>query len=259
MYLDDVLVHPSDFQQALSNLTDVLAAIRQAGLRLNPKKCQLLRSETAFLGHIVSERAGVATDPSKVAAVRDWPVPGNVGELRSFLGLASYYRRFVWDFATLASPLHRLTDKCRQCGRRGRPFIVDTDASNTGVGAVLSQEDEDGERVVAYYSRALGKAERNYCITRQELLAVVRALHHFRPYLQGTHFLPRTDHASLTWLLNFKDPEGQVARWLEQLQGYDFEIRHRAGRFMGTQTLYRAGRAQPRSVATVAAKRNGTR
>ncbi|KAJ8359662.1 hypothetical protein SKAU_G00161870 [Synaphobranchus kaupii] len=114
-----------------------------------------------------------------------------------------------------------------------RPFIVDTDASNTGVGAVLSQEDEDGERVVAYYSRALGKAERNYCVTRRELLAVVRALHHFRPYLQGSHFLLRTDHASLTWLLTFKDPEGQVARWLEQLQGYDFEIRHRAGRLHG--------------------------
>ncbi|KAJ8348852.1 hypothetical protein SKAU_G00274410 [Synaphobranchus kaupii] len=114
-----------------------------------------------------------------------------------------------------------------------RPFIVDIDASNTGVGAVLSQEDEDGERVVAYYSRALGKAERNYCVTRRELLAVVRALHHFRPYLQGSHFLLRTDHASLTWLLNFKDPEGQVAHWLEQLQGYDFEIRHRAGRLHG--------------------------
>ncbi|KAJ8356690.1 hypothetical protein SKAU_G00194840 [Synaphobranchus kaupii] len=114
-----------------------------------------------------------------------------------------------------------------------RPFIVDTDASNTGVGAVLSHEDEDGERVVAYYSRALGKAERNYCVTRRELLAVVRALHHFRPYLQGSHFLLRTDHASLTWLLNFKDPEEQVARWLEQLQGYDFEIRHRAGRLHG--------------------------
>ncbi|KAJ8349654.1 hypothetical protein SKAU_G00247840 [Synaphobranchus kaupii] len=114
-----------------------------------------------------------------------------------------------------------------------RPFIIDTDASNTVLGAVLSQEDEDGERVVAYYSRALGKVERIYCVTWQELLAVVRALHHFRPYLQGSHFLLRTDHASLTWLLNFKDPEGQVARWLEQLQGYDFEIRHRAGRLHG--------------------------
>ncbi|KAJ8349608.1 hypothetical protein SKAU_G00247380 [Synaphobranchus kaupii] len=115
-----------------------------------------------------------------------------------------------------------------------RPFIIDTDASNTGVGAILSQEDEDDERVVAYYSRALGKAERNYCVTRRELLAVVRALHHFRPYLQGSDFLLRTDHASLTWLLNFKDPEGQVALQVAlQLQGYDFEIQHRAGRLHG--------------------------
>ncbi|KAJ8351912.1 hypothetical protein SKAU_G00233880 [Synaphobranchus kaupii] len=260
----------------------VLAAVPRSRcvVYLDDLLCQLLRRETAFLGHIVSER-GVATDPSKVAAVRDWSVPGNVGELRSFLGLASYYRRFVRDFATLASPLHHLTDKCRpfvwQEGQSmafdqlrvalteapvlaypdaQRPFIVDTNASNTGVGAVLSQMDEDGERVVAYYSRALGKAERNYCVTRRELLAVVRALHHFRPYLQGSHFLLRTDHASFTWHLNFKDPEGQVARWLEQLQGYDFEIRHRAGRLHGNAD---AGRAQPRSVATVAAKRNGTR
>ncbi|KAJ8364485.1 hypothetical protein SKAU_G00133160 [Synaphobranchus kaupii] len=135
-------------------------------------KCQLLRRETAFLGHIVRER-GVATDPSKVAAVRDWPVPGNVGELRSFLGLASYYRRFVRDFATLASPLHRLTDKCR-------PFVWQEGQSMAfdQLRAALTEapEDEDSERVVAYYSRALGKAERNYCVTRRELLTVVRSV-----------------------------------------------------------------------------------
>ncbi|KAJ8404004.1 hypothetical protein AAFF_G00343540 [Aldrovandia affinis] len=92
-----------------------------------------------------------------------------------------------------------------------RPFIVDIDGSNVGVGAVLSQQDSDGERAVAYYSGALSRAEGNYCMTRRELLAVVKALTHFRPYLQGSHFRFRTDHASLTWLLNFKHPEGQVA------------------------------------------------
>ncbi|KAJ8356790.1 hypothetical protein SKAU_G00195840 [Synaphobranchus kaupii] len=184
--------------------------IGQGGVEAKPK--ELLRRETAFLGHIVSERA---TDPSKVAAVRDlatWE-----GQSMAFDQL----RAALTEAPVLVYPDAQ------------RTFIVDTDASNTGVGAVLSQEDEDGEQVVAYYSRALGKAERNYCITRRELLAVVRALHHFRPYLQGSHFLLCTDHASLTWLLNFKDPEGQVARWLEQLQGYDFEIRHRAGRLHG--------------------------
>ncbi|KAF7644237.1 hypothetical protein LDENG_00225370 [Lucifuga dentata] len=98
-----------------------------------------------------------------------------------------------------------------------------------GVGAVLSQETEGGERVVAYYSRALSRPERNYCVTQHELLAVVSALHHFRPYLYGHSFLLRTDHASLTWLLSFKEPEGQVARWIEALQSYSFDIQHRAG------------------------------
>ena len=163
VYLDDLLVHARDFGGALANLREVLAAIRQAGLRLNPAKCSLLTRETLFLGHVVSER-GVATNPAKAAAVRDWPTPTNAGELQSFLGLAGYYRRFVRDFATVASPLHRLTeagrpyvwdDACATGFTRlqavlteapvmaypeaRRPFTLDTDASDVGVGAVLSQ------------------------------------------------------------------------------------------------------------------------
>ena len=254
VYLDDLLVHARDFGGALANLREVLGAIRRAGLRLNPAKCSLLARETLFLGHVVNAH-GVATNPAKAAAVRDWPTPTNAGELRSFLGLAGYYRRFVQDFATVASPLHRLTeagrpyvwdDACATAFAQlqavlteapvlaypdaGRPFVLDTDASNVGVGAVLSQGVGEGERPVAYFSRTLSRAERNYCVTRRELLAVVLAVRHFRPYLHGKRFLVRTDHASLTWLLSFKNPEGQVARWLEILQEYDFEIQHRAGR-----------------------------
>ncbi len=254
VYLDDLLVHARDFDQAVHNLREVLTAIRSAGLRLNPAKCNLLTRQTQLLGHVVSE-SGVATDPTKVAAVRDWPPPTNISELRSFLGLASYYRRFVRDFATIASPLHQLTNKGRRFGWSedcaaafrqlkaalidapvlaypdpNKPFLVDTDASNVGVGAVLSQRGEAGERVVAYYSCSLSRPERNYCVTRRELLAVVLAVHHFRPYLLGTRFTLRTDHASLTWMLNFRQPEGQVARWLEILQEYDFEVQHRPGR-----------------------------
>ncbi|KAG1941393.1 interleukin-1 receptor accessory protein-like 1-A [Pimephales promelas] len=254
VYLDDLLVHARDFDQAVHNLREVLTAIRSAGLRLNPAKCNLLTRQTQFLGHVVSE-SGVATDPTKVAAVRDWPPPTNITELRSFLGLASYYRRFVRDFATIASPLHQLTNKGRRFGWSedcavafrqlkaalidapvlaypdpNQPFLVDTDASNVGVGAVLSQRGENGERVVAYYSCSLSRPERNYCVTRRELLAVVLAVRHFRPYLLGTRFTLRTDHASLTWMLNFRQPEGQVARWLEILQEYDFEVQHRPGR-----------------------------
>ena len=254
VYLDDLLVHATDFERALVNLRQVFSAIRGAGLRLHPKKCNLLQRETKFLGHVVGPN-GVGTDPAKVEAVRNWQVPRSVGEVRSFLGLASYYRRFVRDFASTASPLHRLTDKgrkfewnesCEAAFTRlrealttapilalpdpGCRFIVDTDASDTGLGAVLSQEREEGERVVAYYSRALHRAERNYCVTRRELLAGITALHHFRPYLYGRSFLLRTDHASLMWLLTFREPEGQLARWIEALQSYDFEVQHRAGR-----------------------------
>ena len=113
------------------------------------------------------------------------------------------------------------------------PFVLDTDASDVGIGAVLSQDGEQGEQVIAYFSRSLSRAERNYCVTRRELLAVVLGIRHFRTYLYGKRFLLRTDHASLTWLLSFKEPEGQLARWMEILQDYDFEIRHRAGRLHG--------------------------
>ncbi|KAK2905711.1 hypothetical protein Q8A73_009654 [Channa argus] len=187
VYLDDLLVHVKGFEDAISNLAGVFTAIHQAGLQLNPAKCHLLARETQFLGHVVSER-GVTTDQAKVAAIKEWPQPTTTNELRSFLCLASYYRRFVKDFATIASPLHRVTEKGRRfewseaCSVAfqqlktalseapvlaypdpQQPFVVDTDASEVGIGAVLSQGGETRERVVAYYSCSLSRAERNYC------------------------------------------------------------------------------------------------
>ena len=112
-----------------------------------------------------------------------------------------------------------------------KPFIVDTDASETGIGAVLSQCDSNGnEHVIVYASRLLTKPERNYCVTRKELLAVVTFLSHFRHYLIGVPFTIRTDHGALTWLQNFRSPEGQLVRWLEKLQEFQFTIVHRPGR-----------------------------
>ena len=156
----------------------------------------------------------------------------------------------------MAKPLHRLTERNAhfkwtvECQRafedlRGRltttpvlaypdytkPFILDTDVSDFGIGAVLAQHDEDGqERVVAFASRTLSKAERRYCVTRRELLAVVVFTQHFRPYLLGRELVLRTDHGSLTWLQSFKEPEGQLARWLEKLQEFNFSILHRKGK-----------------------------
>ena len=185
-----------------------------------------------------------------------WPTLTSVRETQQFLGFAGYYRRFVQDFTHIARSLHRLTerpatfmwtDECQGSFdelRRGltsapvlaypdfnRQFFLDTGANDTGIGAVLSQVDEGGrERVIAYGSRLLTKPERQYCVTRRELLAVVTFAKQYRPYLTGQRFLLCTDHGSLTWLRNFREPEGQLARWLERLQELDFDIVHRRGK-----------------------------
>ena len=191
VYLDDVIVPGKTFSEHLNFLRDVFGRIREAGLKLQPTKCFLCQKKVSFLGHIVSED-GVATDPSKTDKVASWPTPICRREVQQFLGLANYYRRFVKDFAKIAKPLHRLTERTtrfawtQQCQeafeelRRRlvsspilafpdftRPFILDTDASDYGVGGVLSQIQDDGrERVIAYGSRVLSKAERRYCVTR---------------------------------------------------------------------------------------------
>ena len=255
VYIDDVIVLGRTFQEHLDNLQEVFQRLRSAGLRLKPSKCAFFQRSVTYLGHVVS-REGISADPGKVRKVASWPVPTSPKEVQRFLGFASYYRRFIKNFAAVAKPLHRLTEKgapfrwtadCKHAFQElrqrltstpvlahpdfNRPFVLDTDASDTGIGAVLSQVDEGGkERVIAYGSRLLSKPERNYCVTRRELLAVVTFVRQFRPYLMGQRFLLRTDHGSLTWLRNFKDPEGQLARWLEILQQFDFEIVHRRGR-----------------------------
>ena len=246
VYIDDVIVLGHTFDEHLRNLRSVLQRLRESGLRLKPSKCSFFQSEVQYLGHIIS-RDGVATDPSKTEKVTTWTTPTSVRETQQFSGFAGYYRRFVKDFAQVARPLHRLTEhptnfvwttECQdafdEVRRRltstpilaypdfSRQFVLDTDASDTGIGAVLSQIDgEDQERVVAYGSRLLTKPERRYCVTRRELLAVVTSTKQYRSYLTGQRFLLRTDHGSLTWLRNFKEPEGQLARWLERLQELD--------------------------------------
>ncbi|UYV73793.1 K02A2.6-like [Cordylochernes scorpioides] len=257
VYLDDIIVMGKSFEEHLINLERVLQKIRGARLKLNPRKCKLFKEKVRYLGHVIS-RQGIQTDPDRTETVRQWPVPRDVHQLRSFLGLCSYYRRFVPGFSNIARPLHRLTESGRpfswtvDCERAmdklkqalssppmlaypdpGEPFILDTDASNTGLGAVLSQTQDGVERVIAYFSKTLSKPERNYCVTRRELLAIVKSIEHFHHYLYGQKFLLRTDHAALRWLLNFKSPEGQLARWIQRLQEYDMEIQHRKGKSHG--------------------------
>ena len=253
VYLDDVIVFGNSFEDHLRHLSEVFERFREAKLKLHPKKCHLFRREVSFLGHIVS-RDGVKTDPNKISAVKEWPVPTSKKQLQSFLGLCSYYRRFVRGFAAIAAPLHALTkpgcafhwdNDCNEaflCLKEAlttspvlaypdlsKQFVLDTDASSYGIGAVLSQKDGETEHVIAYFSRTLSPAERNYCATRRELLAIVDAVRHFHHYVYGANFLIRTDHAALQWLRNLRDPEGQLARWLARLGQYDFSVMHRSG------------------------------
>ena len=253
LYLDDVIVMGSDFQSHFNNLEQVLSRLRSAGLKLKPSKCHLFQTEVAYLGHVVSQN-GVATDPDKVSAVAEWPAPKNLSELQSFLGTVGYYRQYVEDFAHKARPLTKLTSKnvkyvwtteCQEAFEVLRQsllsspvlaypdpnleYILDTDASLDGVGAVLLQVQDGRERVISYYSRTLSAAQRNYCVTRRELLAVVKAVSYFRPYLYGKEFRIRTDHASLLWLCRRTTPSAQVARWLEILSEFSFIIEHRVG------------------------------
>ena len=198
VYIDDVIVHGRSFHQHMHRLVEVLQRICNAGLKLKPDKCRLLQPEVVFLGHVVSGD-GVRPDPTNVDKVINWPQPETSKQVKQFVATASYYRRFVRDFAKIARPLIELTkigkeflwstacqdafstlkEKLTSPPVMGYPrndagdFLLDVDASGVGIGGVLAQIQDEQERVISYGSRALNKAERNYCVTEKELLAVV--------------------------------------------------------------------------------------
>ncbi|XP_043064105.1 uncharacterized protein LOC122320095 [Drosophila ficusphila] len=209
VYLHDIIVHSRTAEEHLVHLDQVFDRLATAGLKLSPRKCAFFRPEVNYLGHIVSHN-GLKACPEKIQKVVDWPSPRNQKEVRSFVGLCSYYRKFIPDFATIARPLHQLTKARRpftwsteaqdafgllKVKLTTSPvltfpdpdglFILDTDASNHGAGAVLSQCQEGQERVLEYYSKTFNAAERNYCVTRRELLAAVLSTKHFHHYLYG--------------------------------------------------------------------------
>ena len=258
LYVDDIICFSTTVSEHISRLDEILSRISEAGLKLSSSLCKLFQKEVAFLGNLVSE-SGIRTDPEKIRAVKEWPVPRNVHEVRSFLGTASYYRRFCKSFCDVARPLHKLIEKqspfvwTNQCDtafnelkrlltsapilgypRSDCEYVLDCDCSGYGMGVVISQKQDGVERVISYYSKSLSKAERNYCVTRRELLAVVSAVKHYHHYLFSAKFKIRTDHGALRWLLkSFKNPEGQISRWIEVLSAYNFDIEHRAGRLHG--------------------------
>ena len=254
VYMDDVIVPSATFEESIVRLELVFQRLSEANLKLKPSKCILFQHRVKFLGHIVSEE-GVSTDPDKIMAVKEWSSPRSAKQVRSFLGLCSYYRRFVRDFAQIARPLHKLCEKGSKFlwskdsedsfqslkltlttapisayPQLGQQFILDTDASEHSVGAVLLQVQDDQERVVAYMSKTMNVHERVYCVTRKELLAVIVALRNFHTYLYGQNVLLRTDNAAVSWMRNLKQPTDQVARWLQELGTYDLTVVRRPGK-----------------------------
>jgi hypothetical protein len=255
VYVDDIIIYSKTREEHENHLRVVFTLLRNAGLKINLEKCDFFRTRLAFLGHIITVE-GITPDPAKIEKVKSYPVPRDKTNVRAFLGLASYYRRFVREFSTVAKPLHNLTKRDVAFewknehqsafdvlkGRLtsapimtypdfSKQFILATDASDCGIGAVLSQKDtENHEHPVAYASRLLSSTEQNYTVVERECLAAIWAVRHFRHYLHGPKFDLYTDNLALTWLKNRPQPKGRIARWIFELSEYDYEIIHKQGR-----------------------------
>ena len=258
VYIDDVLVFSRTLEEHLEHLRCVIQRIQEAGLKLKPTKCHFIRKEVEYLGHMITPE-GLKTNPRLVAAVERFPRPQNLSEVRRFLGLSSYYRRFIPQFSQIAQPLHALTrkgaefqwtDACEEAMKTlkerlvsapvlaypsfDKPFVMETDASIAGVGVVLSQPQKDGQlHPVAYASRSLSAPERNYAITELETLAVVWAIAHFHSYLYGHSVTVYTDHSAVKAVLETPNPSGKHARWWTKVYGSgvkDVHIVYRPGK-----------------------------
>ncbi|KAK3755142.1 hypothetical protein QZH41_020562, partial [Actinostola sp. cb2023] len=267
VYIDDIVIYAKTFEEHLERLEAVFTRLHQFGLKLKPSKCTFFRDRVKYLGHIISEN-GIETDPDKIEALRTWPVPDCFDELRSFLGFSGFYRKFVQNYAKMVKPLTDLAAGMMKPKKKGNdsdsqwewsedcqrafqetvaalssppvlmypnftlPFICSTDASQEGLGATLSQKQDDGtERVIAYASRALRKSERNYPAHKLEFLCLKWVVtEKFHDYLYGNTFLVRTDNNPLTYVTTTAKLDATGHRWLAALATYNFDIVYRSGR-----------------------------
>ncbi|KAL7281156.1 hypothetical protein ACG7TL_004464 [Trametes sanguinea] len=258
VYLDDILVFTETLEEHRHVVRQVLQILREQKLSCKPEKCEFEVAETEYLGHIIG--AGIVKmDPAKVAGVAEWPVPTTKKELQSFLGFANFYRRFVEGFAKIATPLHRLTGQTEWRWQTEQqdaferlktaitsapvlaipndddPFRVQCDASDYAIGAELSQKQDGKWRPIAFLSKALTPAERNYQIWDRELLAVIASLDEWRHFLVGARhtFEIHSDHKNLEYFRQPQRLNARQARWVVELQNFDFTLIHRPGKSMG--------------------------
>jgi len=258
-YIDDILIYSNTLDEHHEHVKKVLKKLLENNLYVKLEKCEFDVTETAFLGYILS-KDGLKVDPDKIKAILDWPVPTTVKEVQSFVGLCNYYRIFIKDFAKIARPLHKLTrknvpfnwgsdqqsafDKLKELFTSApilrnpdsnKPFIVETDASNFAVGAILSQEFDGQLHPIAYISTSLTNSQLNYPIFDKELLAIKVALEQWRHYLEGARhpFTIYTDHKNLTFPRKPEMLSQRQIRWYEFLSRFDFNLVYRAGKKSG--------------------------
>jgi hypothetical protein len=250
VYLDDIIIYGRTPDEHAQRLLQVLQRIREKGLRLQQDKCEFLRPELEYLGHVVTPE-GIKPNEGKIRAIKNHKKPHNEKTLRGLLGLVGYYRKFIKNFSMISAPLTQLLKKttdwqwspecetsyetlksalCKEPVLRypdfNETFTLTTDASNYGIGGVLSQKGHP----CSFVSFTLNEAERNYSATEKECLAIVKCVRKLRPYLIGKHFIIETDHQVLRWLFNVKDPSSKLVRWRLLLEELDYEIRYIKGK-----------------------------
>ena len=255
-YVDDIIITGSTFEEHLSLLKVVKEKLKEANLTINLKKCDFFKTSLKFLGYIVG-RNSLRTDPDKISAMVNYSRPKTTTEVKRFMGMCSWYRRFIKDFSMLVSPISDLlkdkkkgqniqwTDEAEAAFIKikellvsapilvqpdfTKKFTIQSDASQTALGGVLTQVIDNEERVIAYASRSLSRAERNYTTLERELLAVLFCIDKFKAYVEGVRFSVITDNYSLLWLNNLKNPSGKLVRWAVKLRQHSFDLIHRKG------------------------------
>lgn len=253
VFMDDFSVGGDSYDACLKNSGRCLERCEKANLVLNWEKCHFMVEEGIVLGHKISHK-GIEVDRAKIEVIEKLPPPVNVKGIRSFLGHAGFYRRFIKDFSQIAKPLNALlqkeqefdfTPECLEAFHKLKAALISTpivqapdwslpfelmcDASDTAVGAVLGQRKDKKLHVIYYMSKTLNEAQRNYTTTEKEFLAVVHAFEKFRDYLVGSKTIVYTDHAAIRYLMNKKDAKPRLIRWVLLLQEFDVEIRDKKG------------------------------
>jgi len=251
--MDDIIIYASSLREHDIKIDKLMRRLKDANLTLQADKCEFLRHEVGYLGHIITDN-GVRPDPQKITAVKNFPVPRNLRNVRQFLGLAGYYRRFIPNFSGIAKPLSELMKKdkkfvwdtntqhafdtlcdllCKepilQFPDFEKNFILTTDASEYAIAGILSQGPLGQDLPISYASRILNAAEKNYSTIEKEFLAIVYCVSHFRPYLYGRKFTLVTDHRPLIWVHRVKDPTSRLMRWRLKLEEYDYTVVFKQG------------------------------